>query len=76
MEQMRLQFNSHEQKLQFKFVGNNFDDSHLHFMNGDEQYFQAQYCYHSVSVWIHPIPFIFSRMAISLMPAPGLARKH
>ena len=55
MDQMRLQFNGHEQKLQFKFVGNNFDDSHLPFMNGDEQYFQAQYCYRSNS--FRPIPF-------------------
>jgi hypothetical protein len=47
---------------------------HLPFISGNQWYFQNQYCYHSIS--FHSVPFIFSQMAISLMPAEDAKVKH
>ncbi len=49
-----------------------YDESRLPFMSGNQQYFQALYHYRSISfhsVLSCSVPFIFSRMAILLMPA-------
>ncbi len=43
------QLNGHERELLFKFVGNSIDESCLPFMSGNQQYFQAQYHYCSIS---------------------------
>jgi hypothetical protein len=61
-----------ESYVLFKFIGNSFNESRLLFTNGNPHYFQNQCHYHSVSfcpVLSHSVPFIFSRKAISLMPA-------
>jgi hypothetical protein len=56
----------------FRFIGDSIDESGLLFMSGNQWYFQAQYRYRSISfctILSCSVPLIFSRMAISLMPA-------
>ncbi len=55
-------------------IWNGIVDPRLPFMRGNQWYFQSQYCYCSIS--FHSVPFIFSQMAISIMPAEEAKVKH
>ncbi len=68
-----------EQYIPFKFIGNGFNESRSQFMSSNQQYFQKQYHYRSIS--FHPILsrsilFIISPMVISLMPVANVTKQY